>query len=186
MSLELGECQTEKSGRRVRAAACSRRRWKGRGGLCRIMRAGLAVAALAAMMLADAGCGGEKPQTATPPPAMTVGVVKSIQMDVPARAEWVASLEGYTNAQIQAQVSGYLIRQNYQEGSYVHQGDVLFEIDPRPFQAVLDQAKAQLAQAQAQLYLADVNVKRDTPLVKQRAIAHPDTANPSERRNFLG
>src|SRR5208283_4288888 len=78
---------------------------------------------------------------------------------------------GYLNAQIQPQVSGYLIRQNYQEGSYVHKGDVLFEIDPRPFQAVLDQAKGQLAQARAQLYLADVNVKRDTPLVKERAIA---------------
>ena len=102
---------------------------------------------------------------------MPVGVVKAIQMDVPVHAEWVATLEGYVNAQIQPQVSGYLISQNYQEGSYVHKGDVLFEIDPRPFQAVLDQAKGQLAQARAQLYLADVNVKRDTPLVKERAIA---------------
>jgi membrane fusion protein (multidrug efflux system) len=92
-------------------------------------------------------------------------------MDVPVHAEWVATLEGYVNAQIQPQVSGYLIRQDYQEGSYVHKGDVLFEIDPRPFQAALDQAKGQLAQARAQLYLADVNVKRDTPLVKERAIA---------------
>jgi membrane fusion protein (multidrug efflux system) len=102
---------------------------------------------------------------------MSVGVVKAIQMDVPVHAEWVATLEGYVNAQIQPQVSGYLIRQDYQEGSYVHKGDVLFEIDPRPFQAALDQAKGQLAQARAQLYLADVNVKRDTPLVKERAIA---------------
>ena len=102
---------------------------------------------------------------------MSVGVVKAIQMDVPVHAEWVATLEGYVDAQIQPQVSGYLIRQNYQEGSYVHKGDVLFEIDPRPFQAILDQAKGQLAQARAQLYLADVNVKRDTPLVKERAIA---------------
>jgi RND family efflux transporter MFP subunit len=102
---------------------------------------------------------------------MTVGVVKAIQMDVPVHAEWVATLEGYVNAQIQPQVSGYLISQNYTEGSYVHKGDVLFQIDPRPFQAVLDQAKGQLAQARAQLYLADVNVKRDTPLVKERAIA---------------
>ena len=92
-------------------------------------------------------------------------------MDLPVYSEWVATLDGYVNAQIQPQVSGYLIRQNYQEGTYVHKGDVLFEIDPRPFQAVLDQAKGQLAQARAQLYLADVNVKRDTPLVKARAIA---------------
>jgi membrane fusion protein (multidrug efflux system) len=92
-------------------------------------------------------------------------------MDVPVHAEWVATLEGYVNAQIQPQVSGYLISQDYKEGSYVHKGDVLFEIDPRPFQALLDQAKGQLAQARAQLYLAEVNVKRDTPLVKERAIA---------------
>jgi membrane fusion protein (multidrug efflux system) len=92
-------------------------------------------------------------------------------MDLPVYTEWVATLDGYVNAQIQPQVSGYLIRQNYKEGAYVHKGDVLFEIDPRPFQAVLDQAKGQLAQARAQLYLADVNVKRDTPLVKARAIA---------------
>ena len=92
-------------------------------------------------------------------------------MDVAIHGDWVATLDGYVNAQIQAQVSGYLVKQNYKEGSYVHKGDVLFEIDPRPVQAVLDQAKAQLAQAQAQLYLADVNVKRDTPLVKERAIA---------------
>jgi membrane fusion protein (multidrug efflux system) len=92
-------------------------------------------------------------------------------MDVPVRAEWVATLEGYVNAQIQPQVAGYLISQNYTEGSYVHKGDVLFQIDPRPFQAALHQAKGQLAQARAQLYLADVNVKRDTPLVKERAVA---------------
>jgi len=102
---------------------------------------------------------------------MSVGVVKAIQRDVPVHAEWVATLEGYVNAQIQPQVNGYLISQNYNEGSYVHKGDVLFQIDPRPFQAALDQAKGQLAQARAQLYLADVNVKRDTPLVKERAIA---------------
>ncbi|MGO8790829.1 MAG: efflux RND transporter periplasmic adaptor subunit [Terriglobia bacterium] len=135
------------------------------------IRAALMLAALAAVLLTDSSCGGLKPQAAAPGPSMPVGVVKTIQMDVPVHAEWVATLDGYVNAQIQAQVSGYLIKQNYKEGSYVHKGDVLFEIDPRPFQAVLDQAKGQLAQARAQLYLADVNVKRDTPLVKERAIA---------------
>ncbi len=74
-----------------------------------------------------------------------------MQKDVPIYSEWIATLYGYVNAQIQPQVTGYLIRQDYREGSFVHQGDVLFEIDPRPFQAVLDQAKAQLAQAKAQL-----------------------------------
>jgi membrane fusion protein (multidrug efflux system) len=134
-------------------------------------RVGLIVASLTAVLLTGVSCGGLKPQPVASGPPLAVGVVKAIQMDVPVHAEWVATLEGYINAQIQPQVSGYLIHQNYQEGSYVHKGDVLFEIDPRPFQAVLDQAKGQLAQARAQLYLADVNVKRDTPLVKERAIA---------------
>ena len=128
-------------------------------------------AALPVVLLAAASCGGVKPQAAASAPLTSVAVVKAIQMDVPLHAEWVATLEGYVNAQIQPQVSGYLISQNYQEGSYVRKGDVLFQIDPRPFQAVLDQAKGQLAQARAQLYLAEVNVKRDTPLVKERAIA---------------
>jgi len=134
-------------------------------------RIGLILAALAAVACIGSSCGGLKPPSAASAPPTPVVVVKAVQMDVSVHAEWVATLEGYVNAQIQPQVSGYLIRQNYQEGSYVHKGDVLFEIDPRPFQAALDQAKGQLAQARAQLYLADVNVKRDTPLVKERAIA---------------
>src|SRR6185312_12345191 len=79
--------------------------------------------------------------------------------------------DGYVNAQIQPRVSGYIIRQNYKEGSVVKKGDVLFEIDPRPFQAALDQAKGQLAQAEAQLGKARLDVERDTPLAKERAIA---------------
>src|SRR4029434_7551985 len=75
------------------------------------------------------------------------------------------------NAQIQPHVTGYIIRQSYKEGSIVKRGDVLFEIDPRPFQAALDQAKAQLAQAEAQLGKAAFDVERDTPLAKERAIA---------------
>ena len=71
---------------------------------------------------------------------------------------------------ITPQVSGYLMKQNYREGSYVRKGDVLFEIDPRPFQAILDQAKGQLAQAHAQMDLADINVKRDQPMAKLHAI----------------
>ncbi len=141
------------------------------GGAPAGVRAGLLLAALTAVVLTGPSCGGQKPSSAPSVPPTPVAVVKAIQMDVPVHAEWVATLDGYVNAQIQPQVSGYLISQNYQEGSYVHKGEVLFEIDPRPFQAVLDQAKGQLAQAQAQLYLADVNVKRDTPLVKERAIA---------------
>ena len=94
-----------------------------------------------------------------------------VQKDVSIYGEWVATLDGYVNAQIQPQVSGYLIRQDYQEGSFVHKDDVLFEIDPRPFQAVLDQAKAQLAQAEAQLGNATLNVNRDIPEAEANAIA---------------
>jgi membrane fusion protein (multidrug efflux system) len=96
----------------------------------------------------------------------------------------VATLDGYVNAQIQPQVSGYLIKQNYKEGSLVHKDDVLFEIDPRPFQAVLDQSKGQVAQAQgqlaqakAQLGLTEINVKRDTPLAAAHAIAQSQLDN---------
>ncbi len=125
-----------------------------------------------------AGCsspakGGGPPQY--PPPDVTTTTVE--QKDVPVFGEWVANLDGYTNAQIQPQVTGYLIRQNYKEGSQVRKGEVLYEIDPRPFQAALDQAKGQLAQAKAQLQLAQINTKRDTPLAEARAIARSQLDN---------
>ena len=94
-----------------------------------------------------AGCSGNKAAPAPPPPNVEVATV--VQQDTPIFSEWVATLEGFVNAQIQARVSGYVIRQAYKEGSVVKKGDVLFEIDPRPFKAVLDQAKGQLAQAEA-------------------------------------
>ncbi len=163
--------QPEPHSPQVLPPAARRPTSKALGGAPADVRIGLLLAVLTAGVLAGPGCAGPKPRSAAAAPRTSVGVVKAIQRDVPVHAQWVATLEGYVNAQIQPQVSGYLIRQNYQEGSFVHKGDVLFEIDPRPFQAVLDQAKGQLAQARAQLYLANVNVKRDTPLVKERAIA---------------
>lgn len=127
-------------------------------------------------MLAGCRLSTGRPAGAPTPPEVLVTTV--LQQDVPVTGEWVATLDGYVNAQIQPQVSGYLIRQNYREGSFVHEGEVLFEIDPRPFEATLAQAKGQLAQAKgqlaqakAQLDLARINVKRDTPLAKARAIA---------------
>ena len=109
--------------------------------------------------------------SAPAPPVPTVEVATVVQQDVPIYSNWVAVLDGYVNAQIQPHVSGYIIRQDYREGSVVRKGQVLFEIDPRPFQAALDQAKAQLAQAEAQLGKANLDVQRDTPLAQQRAIA---------------
>jgi RND family efflux transporter MFP subunit len=129
------------------------------------------------------GCSTKAASPNAPPP-MNVGVVDVIEKDVPIYGDWVATLDGNVNANIQPQVSGYLVKQNYIEGSFVHKEDVLFEIDPRPFQTALDQTKAQLAQArgqvaqaQAQLELAEINVKRDTPLAAARAIAQSQLDN---------
>ena len=123
----------------------------------------------------QAGCG--HPQAASVPRPPEVEVASVVQKDVPISSEWIATLNGYVNAQIQPQVSGYLIKQDYREGSLVHQGEVLFEIDPRPFQAVLDQANAQLAQARAQLATATLNVKRDIPEAQAHAIPQSQLDN---------
>jgi membrane fusion protein, multidrug efflux system len=105
-----------------------------------------------------------------PPPA-DVQVVTVEQRDVPVVREWVGSLDGSVNAQIRAQVSGYLLKQDYQEGGKVAKGDPLFEIDPRPFAAALAQAQAQVAQAQAQEGKAELDVNRYTPLARDKAVS---------------
>jgi membrane fusion protein (multidrug efflux system) len=122
------------------------------------------------------------------PTAMPVSVVKVRQADVPLTGEWVGTLDGYVNAQIQPQVSGYLVRQNYREGTAVAKNEVLFQIDPRPFQAAVDQAEAevgrakgQLAQAEAQQGLTQINLKRDTPLAQARAIAQSQLDNDKQQ-----
>src|SRR5208283_5975535 len=96
-------------------------------------------------------------------PDTEVLVAHPVQQDVPVHSEWVATLDGYVNAEIRPHVSGYIISQNYKEGSVVRKGQVLFEIDPRPFQAALDGAKGELAQAEAQLGKSTIDVERDTP-----------------------
>ncbi len=125
---------------------------------------------LTALALVSCGGCGEKSSSTQASRPPEVEVTSVVQKDVRITGEWVATLEGYVNAQIQPQVTGYLIKQDYREGSFVHKDDVLFEIDPRPFQAALDQAKAQLAQAQAQVGNADLNVKRDIPEAEANAI----------------
>jgi membrane fusion protein (multidrug efflux system) len=124
----------------------------------------------AASLLNTLGCSNGNVRAAAPPPPPVVEVAPVVQKDVPVQGEWVGTLEGYVNAQIQPQVSGYLIRQDYREGAFVKKGQLLFEIDPRPFQAALDQARGQLAQAQAQMANADINVKRDVPEAEAHAI----------------
>ena len=133
----------------------------------------------------------QKPQAEGP---LEVEVAQVEQKDVPIYSEWIGTLDGMVNAEIKAQVSGYLLSKNYTEGSFVRKGQLLFEIDPRPFQAALDQAKGDLAkaegqlaqanrqllQAQAQLAQAEANqgkaqldVNRYTPLAKEQAITRP-------------
>jgi RND family efflux transporter MFP subunit len=131
----------------------------------------ISIALVAAVLLVSAiGCSSGKVRAAAPPPPTVVKVAPVIQKDVPVQGEWVGTLEGYVNAQIQPQVSGYLIRQDYHEGALIRRGQLLFEIDPRPFQAALDQAKGQLAQAEAQMANAEINVKRDIPEAEAHAI----------------
>jgi RND family efflux transporter MFP subunit len=113
-----------------------------------------------------------------------VEVVQVEQKDVPIFGEWIGTLDGFTNADVRAQVTGYILRQGYQEGSFVKKGQLLFEIDPRPFQAALDQAEGQLAQARAQLATAvavqgrtQLDVERYTPLAKEQAASQQDLDN---------
>jgi len=136
----------------------------------------LGFAAVLLLSLMAAACG-KGDVHASPPPAPEVRVAPVIQLDVPVYSDWVATLDGYVNAEIRPQVSGYIVKQNYKEGSLVRRGQVLFEIDPRPFQAALDRAKGDLAQAQAQLGKSTLDVKRDTPLAEARAIAQSQLDN---------
>jgi len=129
----------------------------------------LATACLAVCLIL--GCGEQK---ATGPAAPTVEVVNVVQKDVPIVREWVGTTDGLVNAKINAQVQGYLIRQNYKEGSVVKKGQILFEIDPRPFQAALEQAKGQLAINEGQLYTAKANLEKIRPLAALNAVSKKD------------
>src|SRR5438270_3209857 len=135
----------------------------------------ISIGVVVAALLPLSGCATKTEAAAPPPPE--VQVVNVQQKDVPVYGEWVAILDGYVNADIRPQVSGYLLKQNYREGSLVHKGDVLFEIDPRPLEAALQQAQGQQAQAEAQLGKAALDVQRDTPLAKQSAIPQAQLDN---------
>jgi RND family efflux transporter MFP subunit len=113
-----------------------------------------------------------------------VEVVQVEQRDVPIYGEWIGTLDGLVNADVRAQVTGYLMKQAYQEGAFVKQGQLLFQIDPRPFQAALDQAEGQLAQAKALLTNAQavqrrtqLDVERYAPLAKEQAASQQDLDN---------
>jgi RND family efflux transporter MFP subunit len=146
------------------------------GVLCLIVIA-LIVGALRPKRAAGAGTGA--------PPDVLVAQVE--QKDVPIYGEWIGTLAGQVNANVQAQVTGYLLRRDYQEGSLVRKGQLLFAIDPRPFQAALDQAEGQLAQATAQLANAEavqvrtqLDVERYTPLAREQAASQQDLDNATQ------
>ena len=154
-----------------------------------------AATAVATIMLG--GCAKDT-QAQQAPAGLVVEVVAVEQRNVPIYSEWIGTLDGNVNADIKAQVAGYLLKQDYTEGSFVKQGQLLFEIDPRPFQAAVNQAKgqlsqangqlaqakAQLTQAEAQVSVAEANqgrtqgdVDRYTPLAEQQAITQQDLDN---------
>jgi RND family efflux transporter MFP subunit len=127
--------------------------------------------AAAVSLLALAACQTTHAAVPGAPPPLEVSVASVTAQRVTTSSEWIATLDGFVNAQIHPQVSGYLVKRNYREGAAVHQGDVLFEIDARPLNAVLTQVTAQMAQAEAQLAKSARDVERDTPLAAQQAIA---------------
>jgi membrane fusion protein, multidrug efflux system len=144
------------------------------GGALGLLVIGLIIGAIYPKHIAGA-------QPGAPP---NVEVVQVEQKDVPIFGEWIGTLDGFTNADVKAQVTGYLMRQGYQEGAFVKKGQLLFQIDPRPFQAALDQAEGQLAQAKAQLATAEaiqvrsqLDVEKYTPLAKVQAASQQDLDN---------
>jgi RND family efflux transporter MFP subunit len=145
-------------------------------------RVAVGLSSASVVLLIAGGCSTPPPQAQSPPPEVEVAQVE--YRDVPVYGEWIGTLDGMVNAEIKAQVTGYLLKQHYTEGSLVKKGQLLFELDPRPLQAVLDQAKGQLAQANAQALQAEANqgktqldVNRYTPLAKAKAITEQDLDN---------
>jgi RND family efflux transporter MFP subunit len=148
---------------------------------------------LAALLGVAVSRSAAKPSTQTPSsPVVEVAPVE--QRDVPINGEWIGTLTGQVNADVKGQVTGYLLTRNYKEGSFVRKGQILFEIDPRPFQAALDQARGQLAQAQAQLVQneaqlstaeanqlkSQLNVEKYEPLAKVDAVSKQDFDNATQ------
>ena len=153
------------------------------------------------LLLADAGCSSKSNGATGSGAPLEVQVVAVSQRDVPIYQEWIGTLDGFVNADIKAEVSGYLVEQTYKEGTFVPKGQMLFQIDARPFQATLgqmqgqlaqakgqlEQARAQVAQAEAQVVIAEANqrrtqldVDRYTPLAEQQAVTQQDLDNATQ------
>jgi membrane fusion protein (multidrug efflux system) len=136
---------------------------------CSLSPYGRCICAFAFLILI-LSAGGCTKQSATPS-VPEVQVVTAAPANVPIFEEWIGTLDGFVNAQIHAQVTGYLLTQNYAEGNEVKKGDLLFQIDPRPFEAALHQAEAKLAQDTAQAGKTELDLQRDTQLSKERVVS---------------
>jgi RND family efflux transporter MFP subunit len=144
----------------------------------------LSAALVLAAAASAAGCRDQNAAAAQPPPPPpTVSVVTLAPERVAIAGEWIATLDGSVNAQIRPQVTGYLVRRAYREGAFVRKGDVLFEIDRRPLEAALSQARARLAEARAQAAKSERDLERDRPLAEQRAIAQSQLDNDLSARD---
>jgi multidrug efflux pump subunit AcrA (membrane-fusion protein) len=146
------------------------RKWQNAFELCQFPASSLLLCSLLAFF-----CGCKK--TPAPPPPPEVQVITVAATNVSIVEEWIGALDGFVNAQIRAQVTGYLLTQNYKEGRQVKTGDLLFQMDARPFQAALDQTLAKLAQDQAGADKTELDVKRYTPLAKEQAISQEELDN---------
>ncbi len=142
----------------------------------RALRMGMALG-LGVAFAAGVGCGHKDEKPAGPPPPAVVVVTPVVQRDVPVYQEWIGTTQGNINAEIRPQVDGILLRRVYAEGSFVHQGDTLFEIDSRQVQAQLQQTQGDLAQAQAQLAKAQQDVNRFRPLAAEKAVSQQELDN---------
>lgn len=127
--------------------------------------------ALVFVVLVAVGCGEDAPP---PPKPVEVVLGEVAQRDVAVQSEWIGTTEGAVDAEIRAQVSGYLVSRNFEEGTYVKKDSVLFQIDPRTYRAALEEARATLGRAQAMLGKADLDVRRFTPLVAEGAVSQQE------------
>jgi len=133
---------------------------------------------MAAMAIATWGCRKSAPTAASQVP--DVAVTNVVQQDVTLHSQWVGTTEGFVNADIYPKVSGYLLKQNYKDGDVVHAGQLLFQIDPREYQAALDQTLGNLAQAQAQFKKDQLNLDRYTGLLKESVISRQEFDNQTQ------
>jgi multidrug efflux pump subunit AcrA (membrane-fusion protein) len=125
----------------------------------------------------------QKPASTVSAGPPEVLVTEVIQKEVPMIRQWVGTLNGSENADVRARTTGYLQKRAYQEGAYVREGDLLFEIDPRPFVAALDQAKGQLQEAQATLLGVELQAKRAKELFEGKVISEEEYTNQASDRN---